>query len=59
MASPGIVVVTAAGNRGDAADAVQYAPGNDPYVISVGATDETATPPPPPTTRSRPSRAAA
>ena len=36
----GIVVVTAAGNRGDAADAVQYAPGNDPYVISVGATDE-------------------
>ena len=40
----GIVVVAAAGNRGDAADAVQYAPGNDPYVISVGATDETATP---------------
>ena len=37
----GIVVVAAAGNRGDAADAVQYAPGNDPYVISVGATDET------------------
>jgi serine protease AprX len=36
----GIVVVVAAGNRGDAADAVQYAPGNDPYVISVGATDE-------------------
>ncbi|MDA0180413.1 S8 family serine peptidase [Solirubrobacter phytolaccae] len=39
----GIVVVSAAGNRGDAADAVQYAPGNDPYVISVGATDETET----------------
>ena len=38
----GIVVVAAAGNRGDAADAVQYAPGNDPYVISVGATDEVA-----------------
>jgi serine protease AprX len=36
----GIVVVAAAGNRGDAADAVRYAPGNDPYVISVGATDE-------------------
>lgn len=39
----GIVVVSAAGNRGDAADAVQYAPGNDPYVISVGATDEVGT----------------
>ena len=39
----GIVVVAAAGNRGDAADAVQYAPGNDPFVISVGATDETGT----------------
>ncbi|MEO8687467.1 MAG: ice-binding family protein [Solirubrobacteraceae bacterium] len=36
----GIVVVAAAGNRGDAADAVRYPPGNDPYVISVGATDE-------------------
>ncbi len=36
----GIVVVSAAGNRGDAADAVRFAPGNDPYVISVGATDE-------------------
>ena len=42
----GIVVVAAAGNRGDAADAVQYAPGNDPYVISVGATDEVDTPDP-------------
>ena len=42
----GIVVVVAAGNRGDAADAVQYPPGNDPYVISVGATDETGTPDP-------------
>ena len=39
----GIVVVAAAGNRGDAADAVEYAPGNDPYVISVGATDEAGT----------------
>jgi serine protease AprX len=39
----GIVVVVAAGNRGDAADAVRYPPGNDPYVISVGATDELGT----------------
>jgi serine protease AprX len=39
----GIVVVAAAGNRGTAADAVNYAPGNDPYVISVGATDEAGT----------------
>ncbi len=36
----GIVVVAAAGNRGSAPDAVQYAPGNDPYVISVGAIDD-------------------
>ena len=42
----GIVVVAAQGNRGDAADAVQYAPGNDPFVISVGATDEGNTPAP-------------
>jgi serine protease AprX len=39
----GIVVVAAAGNRGTAADAVQYAPGNDPYVITVGAIDDDAT----------------
>ncbi len=39
----GIVVVVAAGNRGTAADAVDYPPGNDPYVISVGATDELGT----------------
>ncbi len=39
----GIVVVAAVGNRGNAADAVQYAPGNDPFVISVGATDENNT----------------
>ncbi len=37
----GIVVVAASGNRGTAADAVQYAPANDPYVISVGGEDET------------------
>ena len=36
----GIVVVAASGNRGTAADAVQYAPANDPYVISVGGEDE-------------------
>jgi serine protease AprX len=42
----GIVVVVASGNRGTAADAVQYPPGNDPYVISVGATNELGTPDP-------------
>jgi serine protease AprX len=36
----GLVVVAAAGNRGTNADAVQYAPANDPYVITVGAVDE-------------------
>jgi serine protease AprX len=36
----GLVVVAAAGNRGTAPDAVSYAPGNDPYVISVGALDD-------------------
>jgi serine protease AprX len=36
----GIVVVAASGNRGNAADAVQYSPGNDPFVISVGGSDE-------------------
>jgi serine protease AprX len=39
----GIVVVAAAGNRGTASDAVDYAPGNDPYVISVGAVDDQGT----------------
>jgi serine protease AprX len=39
----GIVVVAAAGNRGTAADAVSYAPGNDPYAITVGATDDQGT----------------
>jgi serine protease AprX len=39
----GIVVVAAAGNRGTAADAVHHAPGNDPYVITVGAADDQGT----------------
>ncbi|MEA2248602.1 MAG: serine protease AprX [Solirubrobacteraceae bacterium] len=39
----GIVVVTAAGNRGDSDDAVSYAPGNDPWVISVGGVDDQGT----------------
>jgi serine protease AprX len=39
----GIVVVVSAGNRGSDADAVSYAPGNDPYVISVGALDDQGT----------------
>jgi serine protease AprX len=36
----GLVVVAAAGNRGTATDSVSYAPGNDPYAISVGAVDD-------------------
>jgi serine protease AprX len=39
----GITVVAAAGNRGTTADAVSYAPANDPYVITVGAVDDNAT----------------
>jgi len=39
----GIVVVVAAGNRGSDPDAVHYAPGNDPYVISVGAVNDQRT----------------
>jgi serine protease AprX len=39
----GIVVVAAAGNRGSALDAVNYAPGNDPYAVSVGAVDDKGT----------------
>ncbi len=38
----GIVVVAAAGNRGTAPNAVQFAPANDPYVITVGGLDEHA-----------------
>lgn len=39
----GLVVVVAAGNRGDDPDAVQYAPANDPYVVTVGAVDGNGT----------------
>jgi serine protease AprX len=41
----GIVVVAAVGNYGDAAGpvSVAYAPGNDPFVISVGALDAAGT----------------
>ncbi len=39
----GIVVVTAAGNDGTADDAVDYAPANDPYVITVGGVDDMGT----------------
>jgi serine protease AprX len=39
----GVVVVAAAGNRGTDADAVSYAPANDPYVITVGAVDDHGT----------------
>jgi serine protease AprX len=39
----GVVVVAAAGNEGTAEDAVSYAPGNDPYVISAGAVDDRGT----------------
>jgi serine protease AprX len=38
----GIVVVAAAGNHGSATGPVEmsYAPGNDPFIITVGATDQ-------------------
>jgi serine protease AprX len=41
----GIVVVTAAGNYGDKLPAVLFAPGNDPFVITVGADDVAGTVP--------------
>ncbi len=36
----GILVVAAAGNRGSDEDAVDYAPANDPFALSVGAVDD-------------------
>ncbi len=39
----GILVVAAVGNRGTAADATAYAPGNDPFALSVGAVDDQGT----------------
>jgi serine protease AprX len=39
----GIFVVAAAGNRGAGDDTVRYAPGNDPYVVTVGAVDDQGT----------------
>jgi len=39
----GILVVTAAGNRGNAQDAVSYAPANDPFALTVGAVDDQGT----------------
>ena len=39
----GIVVIAAAGNRGGAPGAADYAPGNDPFVITVGAADDRGT----------------
>jgi serine protease AprX len=39
----GIVVVAAAGNHGATEAAANYAPGNDPFVITVGAVDDKGT----------------
>ena len=39
----GVLVVAAAGNGGTAADAVSYAPANDPFVLTVGAVDDRGT----------------
>lgn len=38
-----VTVVAAAGNLGSAEDAVWYAPGNDPYAITVGCLDDNGT----------------
>jgi serine protease AprX len=39
----GVFVVAASGNSGSAADAVGYCPGNDPFVMTVGAIDDRGT----------------
>jgi serine protease AprX len=39
----GVVVVTASGNAGTARDATWAAPGNDPFVVTVGALDHNET----------------
>ena len=39
----GIVVVVSAGNNGSTANGVLYPPANDPFVITVGATDDKGT----------------
>jgi serine protease AprX len=39
----GVVVVVAAGNEGGTAGAVTYAPANDPFVITVGGSDDMGT----------------
>jgi serine protease AprX len=39
----GVVVVVAAGNEGSARAAMWHAPGNDPFVITVGALDDNQT----------------
>jgi serine protease AprX len=39
----GLLVVAAAGNRGSAEDATDYAPGNDPFALSVGGVDDQGT----------------
>jgi serine protease AprX len=39
----GLVVVTAAGNEGQANDGVTFAPANDPWVITTGALDDKGT----------------
>jgi serine protease AprX len=40
----GLVVVAAAGNHGATAEAANYAPGNDPFALTVGAIDDKGTP---------------
>jgi serine protease AprX len=39
----GVTVVVSVGNKGSAPDATWYAPGNDPWLISVGALDNSET----------------